>query len=801
MNSSKINRHQQAAQAISCLLLLVIALVCQSAELVQQKQKGVARVTKTVAKTHNAAIGFVDSLSYNLDGYLVLSGWALSAVGVARAELVLNHERRILLTSAIPREDVLLAHPNYPDSPKAGFEAKIDTSSWPSGLQTLDIAIIDKLGRETVINKRTLASPVASTTWSELLNKRGLRQEDIFYFVMATSSIAKRGAEDIDTTFRPYESDTVKVGFRVPILYLRTTKGTGMDYAFDPDFPNSRMCGTRTIADDNLNSVIAYAVAQQLPVMFTLNGGIWGDASCDVPEWDINDVLEADIANCQWNEKKNSHVMPDDYLKNLSGSLDSPELGRALTFNVYAAKNRSYKKRNLQEAGTIISQFAKEHPSLFIGVNLDPDLYINPFFEGQQWYDYNPNTLRQFREWVSASGPYAGEPAAGVPDLSRFRRKNPLTLSKVNALSGANFQSWDAVEPPRSFSDGQKPFANDLWVTEWDHFRRHLVDLHYDELSEWIGEVGIGREYIYSSQGFMAPSEFIDPFPVYINSPGKNYDTGGMSIEGAIPSNGHLGAILYGRSAVNKIKMEGKQSLFSTFRKLDPGWAVVEHNTADLRNPKRMPDFSEGYRSIRDIYNYGARFISPMAWNGSSGIFSGKPGFVSYTALRDTPLETAIKEFMITHHNLPRSARLWTFGSGNHADDDGWSAVAGSKSVVGKGNITLQGNSQGNGSLESPDDIWFRPGEYHAILVKIDAPEKSIGTIAIEGQAINGKWEDIVQKSQFSELTHSNAGYVFLLGEKSGNSEYRKIRLNWTGTRRKAFILKHIAFYPKYSTK
>ncbi|MGA8146527.1 MAG: hypothetical protein WB870_03000 [Gallionellaceae bacterium] len=152
--------------------------------------------------------------------------------------------------------------------------------------------------------------------------------------------------------------------------------------------------------------------------------------------------------------------------------------------------------------------------------------------------------------------------------------------------------------------------------------------MHYDELSEWLGESGIGKDFIYSSQGFMAPASYALPFAVRINSPLKNYDTGGMSVEGSVPANGHLGAILYGPSAVNQIKMEEGSSLFSVFCKFDPDWAVVEFNTADLRNPSRLPDFAEDYRSLREIYNYGARFISPMAWNGSRGTFAGQPGFV-----------------------------------------------------------------------------------------------------------------------------------------------------------------------------
>ena len=31
-----------------------------------------------------------------------------------------------------------------------------------------------------------------------------------------------------------------------------------------------------------------------MPVQFILNGGIWGDAQCDAPEWDLTDHLEQD---------------------------------------------------------------------------------------------------------------------------------------------------------------------------------------------------------------------------------------------------------------------------------------------------------------------------------------------------------------------------------------------------------------------------------------------------------------------------------------------------------------------------
>lgn len=785
---------ERRSDASPRLLYAVVALILASivygsaGKLHKLWQHGPHKLSAAVAAP---AIGSLDELVESGGGQrIAVSGWALSRDGVAHVELVVNGDLRLPLKARVPRPDVARVHPDFPESAIAGFEGKFDSSAWPSGFKSLEIVVSDRQGGTTVLARRTLPTSASAGAWSGLPRTRAFSLDDVFYFVMATSNLAAGGAAELDTVFRPYESDTVKVGIRVPVLYLRTTKGKAGDYAFDPDFSASRKCGARTIAEDNLHGIIDFAVRNRWPVLFTLNGGIWADAACDVPEWDVNDVLEQDVANCQWNEK--DQVMADDALKNLSGSVESPELGRALTFNLYAEKNRRYKKRNLQQAATIIRKFAQQHPDLFIGINLDPDLYLNPFFEGKQWYDYNPNTLRQFREWLRGSGPYTGQ--SGTVDLSRFRREKPLTLADVNALSGRQFARWEDVDPPRSFPVRGKPFWEDAWVREWEHFRRHLVDLHYDELSQWVAEAGIESKRIYSSQGFMAPGPQISPFPVRIDSPAKNYDTGGMSVEGSVPASGHLGAILYGASAVNGIRMEGEQPLFSVFRKLDPEWAVVEFNTADLRDPGRMADFSEAYRSLREIHNHGARFVSPMAWNGSRGTLAGQPGFVSYMALRDTPLEDAIKGFMISHANLPRRSRLWTFGAGAHADDDGWVAAAGTTANPGRGKLALLAGPDGKGGLESPLDLAFRPADYRAIILRATSGEdmKSFG---VDGQTADGSWVPIVAPTEVAKLARVSAGIALPIEAASGDREFARIRLIWrTAVAGQPLILKGVAF-------
>lgn len=193
-----------------------------------------------------------------------------------------------------------------------------------------------------------------------------------FHMLPATSGIKVQGADEIRETYAPYESSTMRAGARVPILYLRTTKGRSADWVFDPDWDIDRRCGEQRIADDSLASVIAYAEANRLPVLFTLNGGIWADASCDVPDWDINDELERDPRNNQWTAR--GTVPVDRALSDLAGSQASPEIGRALTLNVYAQKVRANKRRNLQAAARIVRDFAQRYPELFVGVSLDPDV-------------------------------------------------------------------------------------------------------------------------------------------------------------------------------------------------------------------------------------------------------------------------------------------------------------------------------------------------------------------------------------------------------------------------------------------
>jgi hypothetical protein len=734
-----------------------------------------------------APFGFVDSPEADTvpAGPVTITGWALARDGVRAVELRLPGTT-VVARMGIARSDVALAKPGYPGNATAGFEATLDLATLAAApgadRRPLAIVAVGTNGVETVLARKEVIARAAFDRWTGAAATE-VRGEPPFRLLPALSGIGIGDARGLDTRYADYVSPTVTVGLRVPILYLRTTRGAAADFAFDPDWDIERRCGTRRIADDSLAGTIAHATAKRLPLLVTLNGGIWADASCDVPAWDVNDRLEQDPGNCQWNEK--DAVMPDDALSHLPGSQAAPELGRSLTFNVYARDVRRYKQRNLQQAARVLATFARAHPDLFVGVNLDPDSYLNPFFEEKQWYDYNPGTLRQFRHWLAGSGPYAGRPdAPGVPDLSAYRRARPLSLAEVSALAGRRHARWSDVDPPRAFprapQAGRPAFFDDPWTREWERFRRHLVRLHYDELARWLVEAGIPRERIWSSQGFMAPHEGAQPFAVRLDSPTKNYDTGGMSVEGAKPRDGHLGAILYGPAAANAIRMEGPLSLFATLRDIDPRWAAVEYNPADLRQPDRLPGYATAYRGFTALWNYGAAFVSPMAWNGSNGLFAGQPGFVPYTAWLNTPFEDAAKDFMLARAGLSPRARLWTFGAAAHADADGWEAEVGALAPR-PGHLALA-PKDGRLVLRSPPELaltarntdrlvlgFEEPGPSAAGRPATAAPPQFPRRLRVDARAAGaGPWRRLADVADVSTLARAPAGLVVPLAVTAG---------------------------------
>ena len=682
---------------------------------------------------------------------LRIIGWALDPSAIRRVEVRVAG-RSYPAQLGVHRPDVARAMPGYPGNDRGGFVFDGDWPELSGSRQQIEIVAVGESG-ETVLGRKVVEFPARPRHWSSLLDERPELSQAPLHFLLMASAISESMANDVGERYRQYLSRTIRIGVSVPILYMRSTRGDIDDWTFDPAFDTSRRCGARAVVEDNLDRVLRISVAQRLPIQIILNGGIWSDASCESPEWDLTDHLEQDASNVQWTQ--DNQTFPDGFLKGQVGSTESPELARSLTYHVYAHKVREYKRRNLQAAAALIAKFAREHPDLLVGIALDADTYMNPFLRQgghREIFDYNPGMIRQFREWLRGTGPYAGRATAGVPDLRAYRRAQLLTLSQVNRLARRQWKDWDQVDPPRRLPGygvplrpGEQPIWEDAWWQEWDRFRKHVIDLHYDELSTWVHQAGIPREKIFSAQGgFMEPDPGLRPFAVKVTETGEPYDSAGVSVEGSIPRDGHLGAILYGPAARNQVRMNGSHSLFATFARMDRGWGVVEFNPTDLRRPTVHPDYGTAYRAIREMTNYGARAISVMAWNGADGLLAFDPGYVPYTAWRNTPGEDAMRDMLDARADLPRGAWLWTFGSARYASADGWTFARG-QGVAGNGHLLLTPDS-GSVVLDSPLDLVVRADRIDTLLLRLsdpgtlrrvrvlvrERPDRSWHTVAVE---------------------------------------------------------------------
>ncbi len=120
------------------------------------------------------------------------------------------------------------------------------------------------------------------------------------------------------------------------------------------------------------------------------------------------------------------------------------------------------------------------------------------------------------------------------------------------------------------------------------------------------------------------------------------------------------------------------------------------------------------------MFNFDAQEVSVMAWNGSNGLYAGGPGYLPYTAWRNTPAEDAMRDFMVTHANLPRGARLWTFGAPGYLDDDGWRLEQGKVRARG-GYVDLEFDAP-TATLLSPPDQVIRAATIDSLILGLQSP-------------------------------------------------------------------------------
>jgi peptidoglycan/LPS O-acetylase OafA/YrhL len=602
------------------------------------------------------------------------------------------------------------------------FTGMVPGKTVPPGIQRLVVHARDRRGREAV-----LPGPLVSMKLPPLPS--ACPGEPFRVYLWATTKMLRSGLPALAELRRMSEGGCVRFGLHARVEYLRTTRGKAADFVFDPDFPDARRFHQgKEMTTTSLREALAMADRYRVPMRILLDGGVWADSHFSIPEYDITDWLEEDERNVQWNQFGKTER--DDALRGLAGGHDDPQLGRVLTLNIHNETYRHYKKRNLQAAVGVIVAYNQRHPDRPVSVTFDPDLYINPWFYLKQWYDYNPDTLRQFREWLTHTGPYA----AGGP-LAGLGYREVMSLEAINRVAKAAWSRLEDVDPPR----GKPDYANP-WHQIWTAYKRHLVGRHYADLAQWATEAGLEPDRIYTAQTFIQTDVSVD---------GRDTATGwvdeaGVSIAGAKPASGHLGAILYGPASRNQGKPRSGSSLLANVRDTDPHWEVAEMNPADIERPDRLPDHGESYRTLSTIFNFGAGAMSPM-WNGVAGDRSVRPGqFKSYETLGQSPFETQLVLFLREVAGVPPGNQVWPFGNAYVASDDGFVPLAGSRITPLPGQLQIDPDTAGASSsigIRRPLAGWVAPqGACVTLAAAATLPAGSLRLVGSDGKDLERSW-------------------------------------------------------------
>lgn len=89
-------------------------------------------------------------------GVIQVFGWALDIEGIHQVFVLVDGQLAAEATIGLPRADVLLLYPGYPESAFPGFLANVDTTKLSDGSHELEVLVRDDTGAETFIGKRVI---------------------------------------------------------------------------------------------------------------------------------------------------------------------------------------------------------------------------------------------------------------------------------------------------------------------------------------------------------------------------------------------------------------------------------------------------------------------------------------------------------------------------------------------------------------------------------------------------------------------------------------------------------------------
>jgi hypothetical protein len=319
----------------------------------------------------------------------------------------------------------------------------------------------------------------------------------------------------------------------------------------------------------NLIHTLELHAMTQTPVLFHMNGGNWGGCCSQNP---VVAAMRADPANCQWDQKDVCHPIkynpgPNDRFWSFWPDSDWEH----------------FRERNIKDALAIIHAWWLEHPDLLVGFSTDSEIHLNynsfqDVNEGgyKSYFDYNPGTIAQYREWAQAR----------------------WSLAEFNAKCKTNFNSWPEVDAPRT--DDVVGKIGHPWWEMWTEFRIWHVQEAGRRQSRWINEMGFPREMIWNHQIFSEPDsqtaryQRCDPLETAVNEYCK------------------VGVTRYGWIGPEAWHSLGELALNDGSGDTIPSWGIFEWNLW------QQHEYWAYREMLNCIYQYGGHVICPNEWANCS---------------------------------------------------------------------------------------------------------------------------------------------------------------------------------------
>jgi len=369
----------------------------------------------------------------------------------------------------------------------------------------------------------------------------------------------------------------VKVGYSKSFWPLLQTEGSYYDYIFK---------------EMDADSSVALAEESDTFYGAHMNSVPWGDTADQTVDI-LHNYLEKYNGGEFLQKDQNGNIRESSKAQeptaNETAGTFSPYLEMQISLSRNATLIQKYFGRNHKMAARLLRWHQKQHPDLIIFNSMSSESHLNNE-ANEEYCDYSDSSKQEFRDWLSGSGFYNGNPQfASVGDY--------------NSTYGTSYASWDDLTPPTS----PNWTAGSEWM-KWQDFRKEQVRQSTQYQFDWSGIGGMSPDKTFGHQvadygDIWRQRKALGDYPTTFADRGAN------------------GITAYGAATANS-------TIFNAVYNNDNNWGLFEYN-------RMSSNVSYNRDALNAVWNSYGHIICPYLWYG-------QPTY----AIRGTAFETALSQFV-----------------------------------------------------------------------------------------------------------------------------------------------------------